>query len=120
MDEPISLDGVRMHVVSTAPAGVVNADTYFTFAQRGSVVSAQYAGGKIELGFLVGVMSGESLQFRYAQLDTAGKLDGGSSTCEVSRTPEGKIRLVEHFQWETREGVGVNVFEEVTESAKTS
>lgn len=109
----VSLDGVRMHVVATAEAGVVNADTYFTFTQRGSVVSAQYAGGRIELGFLVGVISGGSLQFRYAQLDTAGKLDGGSSVCELTRTLDGKVRLIEHFQWESREGGGVNVFEEV-------
>lgn len=109
----ISLDGVRMHVVSTAQAGVVNADTYFKFAQQGSVVSAKYSGGKIELGYLVGVIANDSLQFRYAQLETSGKLDGGSSVCELTMTPEGKLRLVERFTWESREGSGVNVFEEV-------
>jgi hypothetical protein len=92
---------------------VVDADTLFTFAQDGKVVSAQYAGGKVRQGFLVGVLASGELWFRYAQLDVDGHLDGGSSRCEISRTPDGKLRLLEHFQWESREGSGTNIFEEL-------
>ena len=113
MGKQISLDGIRMHVVSTANAGVVNAETLFTFTQEGSVVSAGYSGGKVRLGYLVGVISSEGLRFRYAQLDVEGHLDGGYSNCEISRTDDGRIRLVEHFEWESREGSGTNVFEEL-------
>ena len=113
MEEPISLDGIRMHVVSTANVGVVSTETLFTFTQEGSVVSARYAGGKVELGYLVGVLSSDGLRFCYAQLDDEGRLDGGNSTCEISRTDDGRIRLVEHFQWQSREGAGTNVFEEL-------
>ena len=113
MEKPISLDGIRMHVVSTANVGVVNAETLFTFTQEGSVVSARYSGGEVRLGYLVGVISSEGFRFRYTQLDVEGRLDGGYSTCEISRTHDGRIRLVEHFQWESREGSGTNVFEEL-------
>jgi hypothetical protein len=113
MDPSISLNGIQMRVVSTAKVGVVNAETLFTFTQEGSVVSAHYAGGKVRLGYLVGIVSPEGLRFRYAQLDTEGRLDGGYSTCEISRTPDGRIRFLEHFRWESREGSGTNVFEEV-------
>lgn len=113
MENPISLDGIRMRVVSTAEGGEVNTETLFEFAQDGSVVSARYAGGKVRLGHLVGTMSAEGLRFRYAQVDNSGRLDGGYSTCEIGRTAEGRIQLVEHFKWESREGSGTNIFEEI-------
>lgn len=113
MEKPISLDGIRMHVVSTAEEGEVNAETLFEFAQGGSVVSARYAGGKVRLGYLVGTMSADGLCFRYAQVDNAGRLDGGYSTCEIGRTAEGRIQLAEHFKWDSREGSGTNIYEEI-------
>ena len=114
MEELVSLNGKQMRVVSTAEAGVVNADTLFVFTQEGPVVSAQYSGGKVRLGYLVGTVASGTLQFRYAQIDTEGRLDGGFSTCEISSTPDVSIRLLERFQWESREGSGTNVFEEIS------
>ncbi len=111
MEKTISLDGIRMHVVSTGEGGEVNTETLFEFTQNGSVVSAHYAGGKVRLGYLVGTMSAEGLRFRYAQVDNAGRLDGGYSTCEIRRTAEGKLQLAEHFQWDSREGSGTNLYE---------
>jgi hypothetical protein len=113
MEKPILLNGIRMHVVSTAEGGEVNSETIFEFTQDGSVVSARYAGGKVRLGYLVGTMSAEGLCFRYAQIDTSGRIDGGYSTCEVARTADGRIRLAEHFKWDSREGSGTNLYEEI-------
>ncbi|MCM3874731.1 MAG: hypothetical protein ND895_28895 [Pyrinomonadaceae bacterium] len=109
---PLSLDGVRMRVVSTAEGGEVNPETLFEFAQDGLVVSARYSGGKVRLGYLVGTMSADVLRFRYAQVDDSGRLDGGHSTCEIGRMVNGRIQLVEHFVWDSRVGSGTNVFEE--------
>lgn len=113
MGEPLSLDGIKMRVASTAAAGEVNNETLFEFTQDGSVVSARYAGGSVRLGHLVGVRAGERLCFRYAQVDHSGRLDGGHSTCEIERSGDGRVRLIEHFEWDSREGSGTNVFEEV-------
>ncbi len=110
---PLSLNGVRMRVVSTAEGGEVNTDTIFEFVQDGSIVSARYAGGKVQLGYLVGTMSADVLHFRYAQVDNSGRLDGGHSTCEIGRRANGRMQLIEHFVWDSREGSGTNVFEEV-------
>jgi len=114
MKKPISLDGIRMRVVSTAQGGEVNTETLFDFAQDGSVVSARYTGGKVRLGYLVGTMSAEGLRFRYAQIDTTGRLDGGYSTCEIGPTTDGRIQLAEHFKWDSREGSGTNLYEEIS------
>ena len=110
---PISLNGVRMRVVSTAEGGEVNIETLFEFTQDGSVVSARYAGGTVRLGYLIGTMSADVLHFRYAQVDNSGRLDGGHSTCEIGRMTNGTIQLSEHFVWDSREGSGTNIFEEI-------
>jgi hypothetical protein len=110
-----SLDGVRMRAVVTAGAGEVNADTLFTFAQQAFTVSARYAGGTVRLGHLVGTLTSDRLEFRYAQVDRDGHVDGGHSVCDIVRLADGRVRLVEHFQWESRVGSGTNVLEEVSE-----
>lgn len=109
----LSLNGIRMHVISTAEAGEVNQETIVDFTQEGNIISARYAGGKVKLGYLVGTMKDARGCFRYAQVDNEGRIDGGSSTCEIERTDTGRMRLVEHFKWDSRPGSGTNVFEEL-------
>jgi len=113
MEETISMDGIQMRVVSTATGGDVSSETLFRFCQSDSVVSAQYAGGKVRLGFLVGTLSADQLHFRYAQVDVEGRIDGGSSQCELHRLADGRIRLLEHFKWDSRTESGTNVLEEL-------
>ncbi len=113
MENSLSLNGRRMHVVSTAEPGEVNSETLFEFTQDGSVVSARYVGGKVRLGYLVGAMSANCLSFRYVQVDNSGRLDSGHSTCEIRWMAEGRMRLIEHFTWDSREGSGTNIFEDI-------
>ena len=108
------LDGLHMRVAATADAGEVGGDTLFAFAQEGSTVSARYAGGNVKLGYLVGTLTAPAtLEFRYAQVGAGGRIDSGHSTCDVSRDADGRTRLREHFTWDTREGSGTNVLEDV-------
>ena len=102
-----------MRAVRTADSGQVDADTLFVFSQRGGTVSARYSGGAVELGFLAGTMAGEHLVFRYCQVDRKGEVHGGHSACDVTRPPDGRIRLLEHFHWESRQGDGTNLLEQV-------
>ena len=103
-----------MTVVQTAANGVVNKDTVFSFTHEGNVVQAEYAGGKIRKGFLVGEITDNILQFSYCQLQTDGVLDTGVSSCELSMDDAGKVILIEHFEWKSRPGeTGVNVFREI-------
>ena len=95
--------------------GVVNKDTYFNFSQTENIVTAEYSGGGIKNGYLIGKLEKDQLEFRYVQLQTDGKLDSGKSNCEVKILSDGRIQIVEHFKWETREGTGTNIFEEIKE-----
>lgn len=102
-----------MRVVSTASGGDASSETLFRFSQNGSVVSAKYAGGKVRLRFLVGTLSSDQLCFRYAQVDVEGRIDGGSSQCELQRLSDGRLRQLEHFKWDSRTESGTNVLEEL-------
>jgi hypothetical protein len=110
----ISLNKIKMTVVETAENGLVNKDTIFAFRQTDDLVTAEYAGGRIKKGFLVGTISDRKLQFSYCQVQIDGELDNGISSCELSTNDNGKVMLVEHFEWKSRQGeIGINVFEEV-------
>ena len=110
----ISLNSIKMNVVKTSPSGVVDQDTVFTFSERQKIVSAEYHGGRILEGFLVGRNAGNRLDFSYCQLQVDGKIDCGISTGVLSLTEEGKIRMTESFEWKSRKGkTGRNVFEEI-------
>lgn len=113
--EQFSLEGVKMNVVKTADNGVVNQDTIFLFSQKENVVSAEYQGGKILKGFFIGKLSTQNqLEFSYCQMQLDGKLDNGLSSCQLSKNNEGKLILIEHFEWKSRPGeFGTNIFQEL-------
>jgi hypothetical protein len=109
----IALDRVIMRVASRSSVGEVNSETQLRFEQKGSLVSATYAGGTIRLGYLIGTLRGKELSCRYVQINWSGRIDGGSSHCEFAILGDGRLTMREHFCWHTRNGSGVNVFEEV-------
>ena len=102
-----------MNAVQTAPNGVINQDTIFNFSQEQGRVWASYAGGRVLRGFLVGLSDGTRLTFRYCQLETGNVLNGGSSDCQLRRNEAGLRQIVEHFQWESRAGDGINIIQEI-------
>lgn len=108
----MNLDGLCMYVSATAERGVVGSDTQIRFTQRGSKVFGRYSGGAVTRGCLVGRLVGDDLAFRYVQRESSGELHAGRSVCDVVRTSNGAIRIIEHFRWTTREGAGTNVFDE--------
>jgi hypothetical protein len=108
-----SLDGLSMRPTATSAHGEIDPETLFVFSQEGDVVSARYAGGTVRLGFLVGTRSGNGVAWRYAQLDPEGRLHGGHSLCELSALPNGRMKLVEHFNWDSWDGSGSNHLEQV-------
>ena len=107
-----NLDGLIMNAVETDPNGVIGIETIFRFRQTDQFVDADYSGGQIEKGYLVGIVDGSSFQFRYCQLETGGTLNGGCSQCQLEAA-DGLVRIVEHFEWESRKGGGRNVIQEI-------
>lgn len=113
MEQPFEFDGKTMNAPVTAPNGVINAETIFQFEQEGELITAEYAGGGVKMGYLIGKMVGGKFEFQYTQMDQSGRLDGGHSLCDLEQTEDGRIRIIEHFEWSTQEGKGTNVIEEL-------
>lgn len=108
----LSLDGAVFRVAATADNGVVSSDTRLVLTRRGSRILGRYTGGSIRRGCLVGTQEGFTLTFRYAQTEQDGHVHGGHSGCDLVRLEDGRLRIVEHFQWDTRTGSGINWFDE--------
>ena len=106
-------NGRRMCTASTDVSGVVSSETVLIFEQVGDVVSARYRGGSVVDGYLIGRLDAATLKFRYVQADVNGNLDAGVSIGMVERMSDGRLRLIEQFQWLTRPESGTNVFEEM-------
>ena len=115
----MNLNKRKMHVVRTAPNGVVGRDTIFDFSQEGTVVTATYSGGRIRVGYLVGLMEDAALSFRYCQISDDGRIDGGSSSARIEAMDGGKVRLVESFRWDSKDGSGENIIEEIGDTLPT-
>jgi hypothetical protein len=109
----MNLDSVCMFVTATADRGVVGLNTRLHFRQKGSRVVAHYSGGAVTRGCLAGSVAGATLVFRYVQREASGELHAGRSFCDILRTDDGRLRVIERFRWTTREGEGTNVFDEV-------
>ena len=110
----INLNNLTMNAVETDENGVIGIETIFNFHQDGEYVHAEYRGGKIERGYLVGINRNNILEFRYCQLESGGILNGGSSTCELKLSEDSLIQIIENFEWESRPGSGRNVIQELT------
>ncbi len=108
-----SLEGLRFRAAEHTEGGEVEPATIFTYHERDGEIWAEYAGGRIKRGYLVGTRAGDRLEFRYAQLNTAGETSTGHCVSTVEESVGGTIRLVERWQWESRIGSGTSVVEEI-------
>lgn len=107
-----SLDG-RVFAAVEVSEGEVSSETTFHYTEAADMVSATYAGGSIRCGFLVGTRAGDVLDFRYAQLHVDGTTASGHCRTAVEELPDERLRLLETWSWESREGSGRSILEQV-------
>jgi hypothetical protein len=107
-----SLNG-RVFGVVDSGGGVATTDTTFHYAEEDGVVTATYEGGTVRGGFLIGSRQDDSLDFRYVQLHTDGSTATGHCVTALELLPDGRVRLDESWEWESRPGSGNSVAEEL-------
>lgn len=106
------MDGRVLRSPDAVQGGQVTPDTEFRFRQSGDMIWGRYSGGGIRLGFLVGTTDGQTLRFRYTQLDTRGATASGSTVDRIESLPDGRVRLHETWAWDSQAGAGTSVLEE--------
>lgn len=113
MTDQLSLDG-RTLVGVTNDGGEVSTDTRFEFEQDGDRIHAHYAGGTIVEGHLVGTLSDGRWDVRYVQLHADGETATGHSVGDVTLLDDGRVRVADEWEWESRDGGGSSVLEELS------
>ncbi|MGW4034010.1 hypothetical protein ACWEFL_32765 [Streptomyces sp. NPDC004838] len=108
-----SLDGLVLSPVADQAPGQVGTRTRFAYHERDGRVWAEYEGGDVVHGRLVGTREGDRLDFRYVQLKTDGATSSGHCVSKVVDLPDGRVRLEETWEWESQEGSGTSVVEQV-------
>ncbi|MGW7056380.1 hypothetical protein [Streptomyces sp. NPDC054887] len=108
-----SLDGLVLSPVADQAPGQVGTRTRFTYHEQDGRIWAEYAGGDVVRGHLVGTREGDTLHFRYVQLKHDGTTSSGRCASTVVGLPDGRVRLEETWAWESQEGSGTSVVEEL-------
>lgn len=94
------LHGKTFRSVSNTDNGEVSSETLFHYCQKDNVVTADYAGGSIVEGHLIGrMLPNGALDIRYHHLNDKGELMLGKCTSTPELLPDGRIKLCERWQW---------------------
>ena len=113
------LDGLRFRAAAISSSAQVDSETTFLYGERDGAIWAEYRGGTIARGFLVGTRSGDRLSFRYVHLDIDGHTASGRCESIIEQGVEGLV-LEETWAWESRPGSGSSTLVEVPGSHTTS
>jgi len=107
------LDRKTFHIISNdGPGTEVNEETVFHFRQQEDIAHADYAGGGVRFGKLLGIISGAAMTHRYIQVNQRGEFQAGRSTVVIEQTANGKLRLIDTWTWEDGRGSGRCIFAE--------
>ncbi len=111
---PPTLDERRFALGAGGGDGEVDTETVFVYREPGDgTVRADYAGGAVEVGRLVGWRALDRLRFRYVQIDRAGGVSVGECQSTIVARPDGRLELDERWRWLSRDGSGTSTMVEL-------
>jgi len=80
--------------------GETSSDTIFHYKQNGNILTAEYSGGKIIYGHLLGLVDNDgNIDMRYHQVNNKGEIMTGVCKSIPEILENGKIRLHEKWDW---------------------
>ncbi len=111
-EEEFSVEDRFFSVYENSESGEVSDQTIFSYHQKGNVIWAEYSGGSIVKGFLLGTMDEDhNLHFTYEHINTDGEKKSGA--CDSTpRYENGKLRFYESWKWMNGEE-GTSIIEEI-------
>lgn len=97
----IDLEGKKFVSASNTENGEVNSETVFEYHQKGEVVWADYSGGEIILGHLIGRFENGKLSMKYHHLNQNNELMAGECISIPELLDDGRLKFTESWQWYT-------------------
>ncbi|HAQ70898.1 MAG TPA: n-acetylglutamate synthase [Flavobacteriales bacterium] len=101
--------------VQTTSNSETTEDTIFEYKQEGNILTAEYSGGQILKGHLIGLVDElGNIEMRYHQINTKGELMTGKCWSKPEVLPNGKLRLHQTWEWTSGDkSKGSSILEEM-------
>lgn len=105
----------KFRPISNTENGETSNETLFHYKQVGNILTSEYAGGKIKLGHLIGLVDNAGkIEMRYHQVNESGELMTGICSSTPEMLANGKIRLHESWEWTSGDkSKGESIIEEI-------
>jgi hypothetical protein len=113
----VNLDSREFVPVHNTVGGTVTDATKFSFQQSGENITADYAGGDIETGHIVGKFVNEdTAELIYHCLTKDGEMKAGQAQAHFSISDTGKLTIDMQWQWLNGDkSAGTSHYEEITD-----
>ena len=101
--------------IENSGSGEVSSETIFEYFQKENILWANYSGGSILLGNIIGKVDGDGIiEMRYQHLSNDGTFKTGKCISIPEFLPNKKIRLHESWEWTSgKTGKGKSIIEEI-------
>lgn len=101
--------------ISNSENGETSGETIFRYQQIDNLLTADYSGGKIKYGHLVGLVDKDgNIDMRYHQINDQDELMTGICKSTPEILENGKIRLHESWEWTSGDkSKGQSIIEEL-------
>lgn len=105
----------QFRIVNNDDNGETSIETIFLYQQEGNILTAEYSGGSIIKGHLIGLVDENGhIDMRYHQINDQGEIRTGKCISQPEFLENGKIRLHETWQWTSGDfSKGQSIIEEV-------
>lgn len=96
----IDYNGKVFRPVSNTENGETTGETVFYYKQTDNILTAEYAGGNIKTGHLIGLVDKNgNIEMRYHQVNINNELMTGVCQSRPEILANGKMRLHESWEW---------------------
>lgn len=96
----INYNNKIFRAIDNTTNGETSNETIFYYKQNDNILTADYFGGKIKYGHLIGLVDEEgNIEIHYHQINIHDNIMTGICTSKPEVMANGKIRLHENWQW---------------------
>lgn len=112
----LSLDNRVFVAIANSEYGIVSSETRFHFWQQGDVFFADYSGGDVREGHIIGQFTGETEgAMLYHCMTKDHVLKAGKATAEFTQVESGRVTMDLNWRWLTGDkSSGTSHYEEIT------